>query len=216
MQVWRPGEQYQATGSIALHFVFFSFKTRSPSELAVIDSIGFAAGESQRCSCFSLWSPGITTMGCFTYLYFIFYNMGLGLGPRPLYLHDKHFVNWFIFAALKNSFYLKYGVPPIWDSEYKEIKIWETWLKGLFLTHRWPSPIWNSKDHGVLFLEKKKKNLLFSISEKFIIGTKIQHTRNKALCYLWALLISWLFLLVNSFKTDFFAFILTKIITAQI
>lgn len=53
MQVWRPGEQYQATGLIALHFGFFSFKTRSPSELAVIDSIGFAAGESQRCSCFS-------------------------------------------------------------------------------------------------------------------------------------------------------------------
>lgn len=160
------GEQGQVTGLIVLHFSFF-----------------FQDQVSQWTGChwfnwICCWrAPGILMFQPLKswdhqhgllhqplfFFFFTFYNMGLGLGPRSLCIHGKHFVSWFISPAPQNSFYLKYGVPPIWDSKCKEMITWETWLKGLFLTARWPSPIWNSKDHGVLFLERKKKAIALNL-----------------------------------------------------
>lgn len=96
LQVWRPGEQCQVTGSIALHFSFFLSRPGLPMSWLSLSQL-FLLLESPRDPHVSasevLGSPTWVASPTFILFYFIFYNMGLGLGPRPLYLHDKHFVN---------------------------------------------------------------------------------------------------------------------------
>lgn len=94
LQVWRPGEQCQVTGSIAFHFSFFLSRPGLPMSWLSLSQLDLLL-ESPRDPHVSAsevldHQHGLLHLPLF---YFIFYNMGLGLGPRPVYLHDKHFVN---------------------------------------------------------------------------------------------------------------------------